>query len=832
MTLSCFCLKNGIFEDSDMYKTVSISTFLSIFLLVLGTHTWAQGYNLNGDAVALGGDCYRLTQSVNWQGGTVWYTDQLDLRQPFDIEFELYLGTNDGGADGIMFVIQTVGNNAIGYNGGGMGFGGFSPSLGIEFDTFQNTPSGDPASDHLAIQRDGNTDHNSPDNLAGPFPIPINIENGQNHHARVVWDPVNQNLDLYFKCIYVTQLNYNLVDSIFLGNPIVYWGFTASTGGLNNEQRVCVERNVLSVQDTFHICTGDTAQLQATGAGIGGTYSWAPNYFISNVNSQSPLAFPPQDTTYIVTFTDVCGGTEQDTVDVLVHDPPVFSLGADTTFCPGETVTLEPDTVWPSAAFLWSDNSSANTLDVSSNGLVWLEQDIFGCSYRDSLVASTISMPPFDLGPDQDKCPEDQLQLDVTQPGATYMWIDGTTNGSLTVNTPGTYWVDFSANGCTLRDSVVISDYASPTVPLPDNVNLCAGGTVLLDPQNPGFSYTWSTAATTPTLTVGSPGQYWVDFEDGNGCDGSDTVLVVEIPAPVIGLPADTSACDGETVVLDATQPGLSYNWSTGSTQSQISLTSSETISLTVTNADNCESTETVEVTFNPLPTIDLPEDTLICQDGTVILDPGNPTYTYSWSDGTNGSTLEVNAEGPILVDFTDVNGCQGSDFVFVSLVPFLEINLGEDLSVCGGDAILLDPDPTQTGTDYLWSTGDITPSLEVTETGTFWVIVSNECFSDSDTLNIEVQTEGGLFVPNAFTPNGDGLNDQFVVSALNVPDFEILIFNRWGREIFRSNNATNAWDGSVKGQPAPQGSYTYLIKYTNCNLEPDIRQGSITLIR
>ena len=808
--------------------------FLPCLLLmgIFSLQVQAQGYNLNGDAVSLGNDCYRLTNNVLWQQGTVWYTDQLDLRQPFDIEFELYFGNDDAGADGIMFVLQTVGNTALGYNGGGMGFGGFNPALGVEFDTFRNQPYGDPVDDHLAIQRNGNLDHNSNDNLAGPFPIPINIENGQNHHARVVWDPVNQNIDLYFKCIYVTQLNFNLIDSLFNGNPIVYWGFTSATGGLSNEHRVCVERNVLSVQNRFDICTGDTAQLQAFGAGIGGTYSWTPNYFIDNVNTQSPLVYPPVDTTYIVTYTDVCGGTEQDTVEVFLHDQPVFSLGPDTTFCPNEPITLRPDSLHANTTYLWSDASTDDSLEVIASGLYWMEQDIFGCSFRDSIIAITIPMPPLDLGPDVSKCPEDAINLDVTQPASTYLWDDGSTAGTRTLTNPGTYWVALSANGCTLYDTLTVTDYISPTVNLPANVDLCAGSSVLLDPGQPGFTYNWSTNASTPTLSVTTPGQFWVNFEDGNGCDGSDTVQVTEVPLPTVTLPTDTAACDGESIFLNPNNPALAYQWSDGSTQNTLSVNTYGTVSVTFTDANNCENTASVDIVIHPLPTVNLPEDTLLCEGIPLVLDPGQPGYSYNWSTGDTDPTLTVFGPGTYTVDFVDANDCQNSDQTEVTLVPQLSVNLGPDREVCGGEVISLDADPDQRGITYLWSTGAVTRQLEIEATGEYWVEVSNECFTAGDTLNIEIQTESGLFVPTAFTPNGDGLNDEFLISALNVPDFQLIIFNRWGQQVFSSDSPLKSWDGTLKGQSAPEGVYPFIIKFTNCKLEPDVRQGSVTLIR
>jgi len=137
-------------------------TFLSL------SSVFGQAYFLNGSATATGNDCYQLTPAVATQNGTVWYADQIDLNQPFDLSFEMFLGYTDvNGADGLCFVLHTQGTTAIGATGGGMGYLNFGTSLAVEFDTYQNqSPYSDPAYDHIAIQRNGNVTHTSVDNLA------------------------------------------------------------------------------------------------------------------------------------------------------------------------------------------------------------------------------------------------------------------------------------------------------------------------------------------------------------------------------------------------------------------------------------------------------------------------------------------------------------------------------------------------------------------------------------------------------------------------------------------------------------------------------------------
>ena len=184
---------------------------LRIIILILVSFTLqranAQTANIVGDASDLGGDCYQITPNQQYQTGAVWYTEQLDLTRYFSLEVEMNLGTTDGeGADGCLLGMQTEGINALGVNGQFLGLGGISPSFGLEFDTFNNDPfdsNGDIAADHLAMLQNGDTNHNTANNLAGPvaiFPGGDNAENGQSISLRLVWNPVIQEVKAYMDC--------------------------------------------------------------------------------------------------------------------------------------------------------------------------------------------------------------------------------------------------------------------------------------------------------------------------------------------------------------------------------------------------------------------------------------------------------------------------------------------------------------------------------------------------------------------------------------------------------------------------------------------------------
>ena len=221
-------------------RTSAYIYFLStLFALIYLSEAKAQEqYTLQGDAIATGNNCYQLTDALDNEIGAVWYDETINLEQPFHLQFKMNFGTNSGaggsaspGADGIMFVMQTDGPTALGLQGEGLGFAGFSPSLGIEFDTYWNQNMGDITADHIGIMTNGSVNHNLETSLAGPVTATsdiADIENGEDYAVEIVWDPEEQYIEVYFDCEFRLSTNVDLINDIFQGSTNVTWGFTGS----------------------------------------------------------------------------------------------------------------------------------------------------------------------------------------------------------------------------------------------------------------------------------------------------------------------------------------------------------------------------------------------------------------------------------------------------------------------------------------------------------------------------------------------------------------------------------------------------------------------------
>jgi len=209
---------------------------------VLAAQSNVEDFKLGGAARILDDECIRLTPDVQFASGSAWYEKAIDLNQPFELTVCLVLGTRDElGADGIGFVFHPT--MRTGYRGEGMGFAGLYPSLGIEFDTYQNYHLADPEADHVAVSVNGQPHHYA--SIVSPVPVP-NLEDGQKHLLWINWDPIDKELVIQLDGTERVRLAEDIVANIFQNNPTVYWGVTAATGRKMNYHDICIKKLVFA----------------------------------------------------------------------------------------------------------------------------------------------------------------------------------------------------------------------------------------------------------------------------------------------------------------------------------------------------------------------------------------------------------------------------------------------------------------------------------------------------------------------------------------------------------------------------------------------------------
>lgn len=329
-------------------------------------------YILNGAATQRTCNCYVLTPDQQFTSGTVWNKNKINLNQSFNYVFDVNLGCKDAtGADGIGFILQTKGTN-LGAVGQGLGFKGISPSLGVLIDTWQNLDENDPPYDHLAIQMDGMSDHNSIGNLAGPVTVVKdndNVEDCQWHLFRIKWDAVSKHMEVSVDNELRLTLDKDLVNDIFGGDPNVFWGFAGSTGGSSNLQQFCAAlRPEFNFNPQQVFCDGTPIQFKDNSSSFGAITSWwwdLGDGTLSTAPQPPPHVYPAAGHYAVKLVIEDNSGCESDTLkaDFIVGAYPVVDFGPD-PLCLGSqmqmndltTITVGSLQKWD---WDWGDGTSA-----------------------------------------------------------------------------------------------------------------------------------------------------------------------------------------------------------------------------------------------------------------------------------------------------------------------------------------------------------------------------------------------------------------------------------------------------------------------------------------
>ncbi len=443
------------------------------------------------------------------------------------------------------------------------------------------------------------------------------------------------------------------------------------------------------------------------------------------------------------------------------------------------------------------------------------------------------STPIVDLGPDTSTCGDTLiLSSAVTYTSPSWLWNNGATTPTRSISQTGTYWLQVTENGCTGVDTILIDISPNLAVDLGPDFNICDRDTpvILHTEQMPGTHYLWSNGLSDTVMRVTRTGTYWVKVER-NRCQGSDTIRIGIIPTPFIYIGADSIICEQFPARIGTEIAGATYLWNTGEPTPYINVNSTDNYILEV-NLDGCIVYDTIEITAMAAPDIDLGDDDDICPEQTIALD-GSYTIgsSYLWNTGEVTSSISVSSEGVYSVQVISEYGCIGTDSIILSYYPKPVVMLSADTTVCEETPLTIYPRFINTDS-LIWSEGSVGNTLTVRYGGEYVVTAVNKCGTDTDTILVK-QIFCDIMLPNAFTPDGDGINDIFRVlgNIGRAEGFRFSIFSRWGELLFHTQDKYNGWDGVHKGQPAQLGTYVYLLEYS-IEHKPYIQKGNFHLIR
>ncbi len=637
--------------------------FLFLLLTIGCTFPIKAQITIGGSTDTLGGDCYQLTDLNTFQGGYAYEQTAIDLNNGLDISFDVSLGDNDGGADGMVFVLRgSLSGTLIGTPGGSIGFEGSgftSNTLGIEIDTWQNTELGDITADHLGIFQNAPVNHNAGNALTGPIPaLPTsgNIEDGVPHSFRVTWDPVSDTMRVYFDCFLRITLGVDLI-GVFNGDNLVHWGFLGTTGGAVNNQGFCgpFESSSLSNNLTAYLlCPGDSVQLEAGDPSL--SYLWSPSTSLSDSTSNAPWASPDDSTTYVVLKILGCD-TAYDTVDVNIF-PFVLDLLSDTSICDDEFVIEGPV---GAEFYLWNTGDTTPNITIDTSGYynlvaasgvcidtdyVYIEMAYLTSSFEDTVLC------------------DGTVELSVYNPDGSTLWSTGDTIDSLGITSDGLYTVTLTLQECELTDSIDVRFRPVTIVPLSDTV-FCQAETISVL-QSGATGIFWSTGDTSQNLLVDSSGIYWVVARN-DWCADTDSVSIgVEYFSLSDSI---LRFCDVEAYSVTASMPtALSYEWSNGVFGPTVTFDSTGIYSVTVRSA-SCEFRDSIDLTLGITPSFELGEDRLLCAGQEVRIGTETGTSSRRWSTGDTATYITVADTGVFILEASQ-EGCASADSIRVDFFP------------------------------------------------------------------------------------------------------------------------------------------------------------------
>lgn len=388
------------------------------------------------------------------------------------------------------------------------------------------------------------------------------------------------------------------------------------------------------------------------------TYSSASN-FLWNTGDTTANILVNTSGKYKLTITEN-NCSSADSVNVNFINPPVFSLGADTTLCFNSSIELSANVA--SATYLWNTGSTNNRLNVSQVGTYSLRVTANGCSFTDSIRIQFKNNPNLNLGIDTAICPYQINVLDASAANASaYVWHNGSTQPTFSHTGGGLFWVRITKENCNYTDTIIVSNKELPIVDLGPDIKFCKENNFSINITLTNVNtYLWIDGSSGSPFTANKVGKYWLKVTGGNGCYAADTILADTFTSPQMWLGNDTSFCENTSIQLQPNTSFNSYSWQDGSTQPTYLCTTPGKYILTVTDNNNCKAIDTIVVNQLPKPTLFLPNEVGICRNDTTLVARGN-FISLLWDNGSTTPEFVINREGRYSISVTGENGCVNS---------------------------------------------------------------------------------------------------------------------------------------------------------------------------
>lgn len=627
--------------------------------------------------------------------------------------------------------------------------------------------------------------------------------------------------------------------------------------------------------------------LWSPATGLSDVNSSSPIYTAPAVSGSS-------DTVHFEVTTNRLGCTSTDTVRIITHPFPTLSVSGTDTLCFGDSsgiaIALVSGNGSPPYNYVW--NTTPNQLNDTASGLFpgtysVTVTDTNGCAVTDQFVINAPVSPV-----NANITAQTNLTCSSVCNGTATATASGGTSGYSYVWNSSPPQTTAAASGLcatsysvTVTDASGCSDTDSTTITAPDAIvlttatingscvsNSNAAAFVNASGGVPGYTYLWSNGQTTDTISNLSAGSFTVSVTDANNC--TQTAIASITPAVNITASAvSNSICEGQSTIINSLvtngTPLYSFLWNTAQTTQNITVSPvvATSYTLTITDANGCTDSTVVSITVRSSPQVNFISDSIGCSplcisfmDTSTISAGTNQQWLWSFGDGSVSTSenpvhcfINNSAYSPVSntvsLTVTSNEGCSATlsknNYVTINPTPLANFSYSPNPATTLSPFLSFQNLSLGSGNWQWFFTNGIQDSITslqhpyytYTDTGSFLVtLIAGNGYACFDTIqkNIVIGPDWAIYIPNAFTPNDDGVNDTFFATTYGIVEFEMLIFDRWGNLIFQTDDIKKQWDGKANhgNEMAQMDIYVYTIKARDIFGKLHKYRGTITLVQ
>ncbi len=637
---------------------------------------------------------------------------------------------------------------------------------------------------------------------------------------------VNTSGDYWVKARFKSPSNLVINGDFTYGNFYLSTNYTLGTGGpwgiLSYEGTYAMTTNSNLVHTNFASCTDHTSgtgqMMVVNGSSVLNQAIWYQTIYVQ----------PNTDYAFSAWFTSVISASPA-VLNFRINGNPI-----------GPLVNVSSVTCnWQNFYQLWNSGTSTTaTISItnqnnSGGGNDFAMDDIFFgqiCDFYDTIHVQVLPYPAVNLGNDTILCASDSLLLDASNVGSSYLWNTGATSQQIYAVQNGNYKVMVSNQQCSSSDSIAITHYPSLTASITADTTMCTAVSKILVVSalggNGPYSYLWNDGSTNDSLFI-NPSQttsYKVTVMDQ--CQDSVVLTNIVTISDAWFKGFGDTVCKGDTAFLSVQHYHInSILWPDGQTTYDIVIPNADENSYFVQMTDifGCPHDTILKIELSQAFNLITTGDTIVCKGMPLTLKAYNGN-TFLWDNNSTQNTRPVQTltDGSYWVIGADAYSCKDSNAIKVTVVPYpdpLTVDVPKD-SLCRGETILI----SAYGADYYeWSTGAIGNSIVLQPLNPVNQYSLLGYFQDNytrcaDSLYFKIVSSNcnHFYIPTAFSPNGDGLNDQFGVDGqvFMVESYHIYIYDRWGNLVFQSEKVFEHWDGTInKSGQKVADVYSYIVK-------------------